>query len=512
MKKPIAKMLAPCVALGIAALTLPLVADTEKVGDYTWTYRINGETAEIYNKGSCAISPSPTGAVTIPAMLDGKPVTSIGRYAFAYCSGLTSVTIGNSVTRIWERAFYVCSGLTSVTIPDSVTSIGERAFGECESLEEIVFLGNAPALGDDVFEGVPEDCVVTVQKGSTGWGVDIPGTWQGLQIRYVPDAPVVPEPVEPVPEADPLVASQPAFVPPPDVHVETAEAAPVETAAAEYTGYLKDASGQLAGTVQLKLAKAGKDGTSKVTGTVVIGAKKAKVTGTYTGGVFTAAGFSDVKLDKNGITGSFGAYAVDGARNVFTAKDAASKASAAAAMAKHKGSYTVAWKENGLYGGVTVTVGNKGKTKAGGFLPDGTKVSANGQLMLGEGSACVTLVSTNKKTPLGFNLWLKDGSAVVEGLGDIAAASKVGALGGGKSLTCSLLGADVPVTVAGKKWNVKTDKATALKLTFTPKTGAFKGSFKVGKAKATVNGVVVNGLGFGSAVVKKGAKAAATIE
>ena len=61
-------------------------------------------------------------------------VTSIGNYAFYYCSGLTSVTIPNSVTSIGEYAFAWCSGLTSVTIPNSVTSIGEDAFSGCTSL------------------------------------------------------------------------------------------------------------------------------------------------------------------------------------------------------------------------------------------------------------------------------------------------------------------------------------------------------------------------------------------
>ena len=106
-------------------------AETETVGVYTWTYSITGDTAEIYNNGSAAISPSPTGVVTIPSMLGGKPVTSIGSYAFYNCSGLTSVTIGDSVTSIGSSAFSGCSGLTSVTIPDSVTSIESSAFYGC---------------------------------------------------------------------------------------------------------------------------------------------------------------------------------------------------------------------------------------------------------------------------------------------------------------------------------------------------------------------------------------------
>ena len=67
---------------------------------------------------------------------DGS-VTSIGWYAFYYCSGLTSITIPDSVTSIGDSAFWGCIGLTSITIPDSVTSIGNSAFGECYKLVEV---------------------------------------------------------------------------------------------------------------------------------------------------------------------------------------------------------------------------------------------------------------------------------------------------------------------------------------------------------------------------------------
>ena len=168
-------------------------ADTETVGDYTWTYRINGDTAHIEGTYSDmpgvpsipAISPKPTGAVTIPSTLGGKPVASIGDGAFEDCSGLTSVTIPNSVTNICEDAFNGCSGLTSVTIPNSVTWIGDYAFNYCSNLTNIMFMGNAPSVQNYSFGNVSTLCTVYVTRESNGWNVSVPGLWNGLHIEYL---------------------------------------------------------------------------------------------------------------------------------------------------------------------------------------------------------------------------------------------------------------------------------------------------------------------------------------
>lgn len=64
-------------------------------------------------------------------------VKSIDDWAFAYCTSLTSVTIGNSVKSIGRGAFDLCSSLTSITIPNSVKFIGDYAFRDCNKLTSI---------------------------------------------------------------------------------------------------------------------------------------------------------------------------------------------------------------------------------------------------------------------------------------------------------------------------------------------------------------------------------------
>ena len=105
-------------------------------------------------------------SITIP-----NSVTSIGYYVFNNCSGLTSIVVEagntvydsrdncnaiietasntlirgckttvfpNNVTSIGRYAFTGCSGLTSVTIPSSVTFIENSAFSYCNDLTSIV--------------------------------------------------------------------------------------------------------------------------------------------------------------------------------------------------------------------------------------------------------------------------------------------------------------------------------------------------------------------------------------
>jgi BspA type Leucine rich repeat region (6 copies) len=111
----------------------------------------------------------PGGAVTIPSVINGLPVTSIGESAFANCTSLTSISIPASVISIGEEAFFY-SGLTSATIPDSVTSIGYAAFGYCTSLTSATIGSGVTSIGDDAFDECTSLTNVTIPGGVASIG------------------------------------------------------------------------------------------------------------------------------------------------------------------------------------------------------------------------------------------------------------------------------------------------------------------------------------------------------
>ena len=79
-------------------------------------------------------------------------VTSIGKYAFSYCSSLTSIIIPKKVSRIFEGTFSYCSALTTITIPKSVESIDNKAFWQCWELNSVTTKNRTPiSIGSDVF-------------------------------------------------------------------------------------------------------------------------------------------------------------------------------------------------------------------------------------------------------------------------------------------------------------------------------------------------------------------------
>ena len=106
-------------------------------------------------------------------LFNNKVYTSndeIGEYAFAYCSGLTSLTLPVGITSIGYDAFAYCSGLTSLTLPAGITSIGEYAFYGCSGLTSLNLPAGITSIGDDTFYGCSGLTSLTLPAGITSIG------------------------------------------------------------------------------------------------------------------------------------------------------------------------------------------------------------------------------------------------------------------------------------------------------------------------------------------------------
>ena len=115
-------------------------------------------------------------------------VTSIGKWAFQYCSGMTSVTIPNSVTSIGWSAFNTCSSLTGITIPNSVIKIDNYAFSHCSSLTGITIPDSVTSIGQSAFMGCSSLTGITIPNSVTSIGWFAFYACSSLTVITIPDS------------------------------------------------------------------------------------------------------------------------------------------------------------------------------------------------------------------------------------------------------------------------------------------------------------------------------------
>jgi uncharacterized delta-60 repeat protein len=91
------------------------------------------------------------GVVSIPSMISGLPVTSIGDNAFVGRANMTGITTPSSVTNIGYQAFGYCSGLTSVSVGSGVAAIGHWAFNQCVNLTNVTIPASVSSIREATF-------------------------------------------------------------------------------------------------------------------------------------------------------------------------------------------------------------------------------------------------------------------------------------------------------------------------------------------------------------------------
>jgi hypothetical protein len=94
------------------------------------------------------------GVLTVPSEYKGKPVTSIGMYAFVY-SDIKKVIIPDTIETIDYGAFYGCKSLEKVELGSGIIKIGCRAFYNCKNINYVNYTGTLSSwcrilFGDEI--------------------------------------------------------------------------------------------------------------------------------------------------------------------------------------------------------------------------------------------------------------------------------------------------------------------------------------------------------------------------
>ena len=142
----------------------------DEIGEYAFAY-CSGLTSLTLPVGITSIGEfafSGCSGLTSLTLPDG--ITSIGISAFKDCSGLTSLKLPAGITSIDKYAFLDCSGLTSLTLPAGITSIGSRAFYGCSGLTSLTLPAGITSIGDDTFYGCSGLTSLTLPAGITSIG------------------------------------------------------------------------------------------------------------------------------------------------------------------------------------------------------------------------------------------------------------------------------------------------------------------------------------------------------
>ena len=134
--------LALFLALPFDTADAPMVSDSET----PWFYNDNGT---LYFYEEYYHGPE---ELTVPDMVDGRPVTALAPYCFAGCD-FTTVILPDTLERIGNNAFDGCTSMRGIFLPEGLTSIGAEAFYCCSELEAICIPSTTKVIETDAFYG-----------------------------------------------------------------------------------------------------------------------------------------------------------------------------------------------------------------------------------------------------------------------------------------------------------------------------------------------------------------------
>ena len=275
-----------------------------------------------------------------------------------------------------------------------------------------------------------------------------------------------------------------------------------------------------------------------------------------------------ISIDGGKVSGSFDGLDVVAGRDFFSSSARPDTIRAKTVLDELGGLYNVVLSaipdgDYAFYGyvGISLQIGQRGSVKISGALPDGTKLTASCPLVCLDDQIYVPAVIpaySGKKGGIAFMLNFSEGDMILDNVSDwigakgeaigVLEAEDVSDVAGlqngeyqfvadisdfeieGETIDDSFSPDGTVISVLSGRWRVPradtvkfvgdegyittkdNGNPSGLKLSYTVKTGLFKGSFKLygvtdgGKSKkhtVTVSGAVVNGVGYGCAYIKK---------
>ena len=154
----------------------------------TWLLNLNTKTLTISGTGAMAnyggsAVPWEGNKSDITSVLIESGVTTIGNYAFFYCTNLATVTFaaGSQLTSIGIQSF--CNtALSTVTIPAGVTSISSNAFSGCEHLASINVEAGSTSFASEggVLFNYDKTTLVLYPVAKSGTSYEIPSSVESI--------------------------------------------------------------------------------------------------------------------------------------------------------------------------------------------------------------------------------------------------------------------------------------------------------------------------------------------
>ncbi len=137
------------------------------IGDYAFSYCSSLEEVVLPNTVSSIGMYAFEGCTSLASINIPTKLTALSDYLFEDCTSLTAITLPTGVKSIGFNAFMNCRNLASINFPTSLTSLDYFAFNNCTSLTSVVIPKSVTSINDNVFAGCSSLTSIVVDAANT---------------------------------------------------------------------------------------------------------------------------------------------------------------------------------------------------------------------------------------------------------------------------------------------------------------------------------------------------------